>query len=253
MDWPLTGAVVGVTALAGVVVYGAITVLRPAPAPAKKASPLPSLVWVAPRADSVVSGAPRSSPNNILALDGLTPAEPEPLAQSPRLPSRPSGSAPNSASAANSASIPNSATIPAPARTRPSGVATANLTAPPEPRKPAIPLNLSAPETTFQPSKEIRRYDGVLTPSEISRVRNTLRLTADQQPYWPPVEAALREIGRQQMAQVNSGKKAEVEASSVQRLYLAAQPLIGIMRPDQKEQVRRLARSLGYASYASMI
>jgi hypothetical protein len=37
------------------------------------------------------------------------------------------------------------------------------------------------------------------------------------------------------------------------RLYYAAQPLLGTLRPDQKERVRSLARSLGYANLASML
>jgi hypothetical protein len=97
------------------------------------------------------------------------------------------------------------------------------------------------------------RFDGVLTAGEIARFKRALRLSPDQQPHWPPVEAVLQDIGRRQTAQVISGRKAEVDSGSLQRLYTAAQPLLAIMRPDQKEQVRKLARSLGFGSYASMI
>jgi hypothetical protein len=93
----------------------------------------------------------------------------------------------------------------------------------------------------------------VLTSAEIARLKRGLRLSPDQQPHWPPVEAVLQDIGKRQTAQVISGRKAEVDSGSLQRLYAAAQPLLAIMRPDQKEQVRRLAHSLGFGSYASMI
>jgi hypothetical protein len=48
--------------------------------------------------------------------------------------------------------------------------------------------------------------------------------------------------------QVISGRNAEADSGLLQRLRVAAQPLLAIMRPDQKEQVRRLARSLGFGS-----
>jgi hypothetical protein len=93
----------------------------------------------------------------------------------------------------------------------------------------------------------------VLTMAEIARLRASLRLTPDQVPLWAPVEAELRQIGRLQMAQVNAGRKPEVPQSEFQKLYYAARPFLGVMRPDQKERVRALARTMGYGSVASMI
>ncbi len=98
-----------------------------------------------------------------------------------------------------------------------------------------------------------RSSKGVLTMAEIARLKSSLRLTADQEPHWRPVEAQLRRISRLQMAQVESGRKPEVPQSSFQQLYYAARPLLDVMRPDQKERVRGLARSMGYGSVASMI
>jgi hypothetical protein len=104
-----------------------------------------------------------------------------------------------------------------------------------------------------EPPRVDHRLDGVLTASEIVRIRNALRLTAEQKPHWPAVEVQLRIIGHQQMKQINSGQKPEVSTSAVQSLYMAAQPLLAILSEQQKEVVRRLARSVGYASVASMI
>jgi hypothetical protein len=99
------------------------------------------------------------------------------------------------------------------------------------------------------------RLDGVLTPAEISRMRYALRLTPDQEGYWPPVEALLREIGSQQMALVRSGRKPDEAFNSgiTSRLYWAARPLLGRLREEQKAEVRKRARLMGFGSVASMI
>jgi hypothetical protein len=120
--------------------------------------------------------------------------------------------------------------------------------------QPIAPKPQISPQVQVEPPRIIdRRYDGVLTMAEIARLRGSLRMTPDQVPLWGPVEAELRQIGRLQMAQVNAGRKPEVPQSEFQRLYYAARPLLAVMRPDQKERVRGLARTMGYASVASMI
>jgi hypothetical protein len=112
---------------------------------------------------------------------------------------------------------------------------------------------LAPPKPQFEAPKVDHRYDGVLTLAEISRIKTNLRHTPQQEPQWRPVEAVMRDIGRQQTAQVQAGRKPEVDNGSVQRLYMAARPLLGTLRPDQKEQIRKLARQMGYDSVASMI
>jgi hypothetical protein len=92
-----------------------------------------------------------------------------------------------------------------------------------------------------------------MTARTIGRMRTALRLTPDQVPHWSPVEAVLREIGREQLVQIRGGRKPEVGTGPMMRLYYAAQPLLGMLKPDQKERVRSLARSLGYANVASML
>jgi hypothetical protein len=99
------------------------------------------------------------------------------------------------------------------------------------------------------------RYQGVLTEAEIARIRNSLRLTPEQALLWPPVHSALSEMGRQQMAQIKNGQKPQILAEDwpPQRLYSVAGPLIKSLRPDQKDQVRALCRSLGFQMVASLI
>ena len=98
-------------------------------------------------------------------------------------------------------------------------------------------------------------YRGVLTPAEISRIRHNLRLTPEQEPAWPRVEAALAEMGRQQMALIRQGQEPRISPNDwpPSRLYAAAGPLLQTLRPDQKETIRKVARSLGFESVASML
>jgi hypothetical protein len=98
-------------------------------------------------------------------------------------------------------------------------------------------------------------YRGVLTSTEIARIRHSLRLTPEQEPAWPQVEAALSEMGRQQMALIKQGQEPRISQNDWpnSRLYAIAGPLLQTLRPDQKETVRRLCRSLGFESVAAML
>jgi hypothetical protein len=99
------------------------------------------------------------------------------------------------------------------------------------------------------------RYRGVLTSAEIARIKYNLRLTPDQERAWPSIEAALAEMGRQQVALIRRGQEPRISQNDWPpgRLYAAAGPLLQTLRPDQKETVRRLCRSLGFESVASML
>ncbi|WP_158684286.1 hypothetical protein [Methylobacterium sp. 285MFTsu5.1] len=97
-------------------------------------------------------------------------------------------------------------------------------------------------------------YKDLLTPSEIRRLKLSLRLTTEQEAYWPPVEAVLTEIGAQQMALARAGQNtADAFSGTTFRIYSAARPLIGLLREDQKAQIRNKARSMGLESVASYL
>lgn len=136
----------------------------------------------------------------------------------------------------------------------------ARIRAEPEPNPPAAQAPLSPPPARLTHAPVLRprpdpRLAGVLTPEEIRRIRNTLRLTPEQAPHWPPVEALLQEIGAQQMALVKAGQKAEDAFGSglSMRIYWAARPLLGVLREDQKARIRVLAKSIGLDAVASSI
>jgi hypothetical protein len=132
--------------------------------------------------------------------------------------------------------------------------ANANVRSEPPPR-PVVEVKKSALVPELHTALPAARYHGVLTSAEIVRIKHSLRLTPDQEPAWPSVEAALGEMGRQQMTLIRRGQEPRISQGDWPpgRLYAAAGPLLRILRPDQKEVVRRLCRSLGFENVASMI
>jgi hypothetical protein len=96
----------------------------------------------------------------------------------------------------------------------------------------------------------------LMTPGRIARIKEALRLTPDQEAHWPPIEVALREIGKQQLDAQRRGQKLPTSALSpdvTQQLYWSAGPLIMSLRPDQKHEARSLARSMGLERVASLL
>ena len=123
------------------------------------------------------------------------------------------------------------------------------------PPRPVVEVKKSSVVPELQTALPTTRYRGVLTSAEIARIRHNMRLTPDQERVWPPVEAALAEMGRQQITLLRHGQEPRISPSDWPpgRLYSVAGPLLQSLRPDQKETVRRLCRSLGFESVASML
>ena len=74
------------------------------------------------------------------------------------------------------------------------------------------------------------------------RIKSVLRLTPEQEPYWPPVEAALRDIARQQERAEPAGFVRRIShrvvsivlnSAAVERLAVAARPLIAELDDEQ--------------------
>jgi len=244
MDWPVIGAITGVTVLGAAVTVGAIAMVRSTPEPAKKTAVMAPLLRFESRPEVGIINGPE--------LPGLTPSNFGKLP--PRPPPAPPAKAAPAAPAAKNPPPPTAARPgPALAALAPAERNYGMAHGPVAPRPLAPDPRFEAPRPHFEAPKVDRRYDGVMTLAEISRIKASMRLTPAQEPQWHPVESVLRDIGRQQTALVHAGRKPEVDSAVVQRLYLAARPLLAMLRPDQKEQVRRLARSLGYESVAAMI
>jgi hypothetical protein len=223
MDWPLIGALAGVTALAGAVGTGGYLMLNAAP-PTVKAAPPPPVLLVTPGtvgAGQVYLASVPAAPRYTIPELHLAPVAQPPV------------------------NLP-------PARAKAARPPTDEYTN-------ALPYRNehkrhASPKPVEHVSHGIdERYAHVLTRRKIGELRGMLHLLPDQRLLWPPVEAVLREIGRGQLAQIRHGQRPEVDSGSMMRLSWAAQPLLASLHPVQKERVRALARSLGYASVASML
>ena len=97
--------------------------------------------------------------------------------------------------------------------------------------------------------------------AQLASIKARLKLTRDQEQYWPQVEQALRAISwklaTQQNGQrsvVRGGQVSMIDPNSaeVARLKSAAFPLIMSMREDQKQEVRQLAHTMGLKQVAAM-
>jgi hypothetical protein len=115
---------------------------------------------------------------------------------------------------------------------------------------PAKPKAASKP----QPQKNY----ALLSDVQIAGIKDRLKLSSEQESYWPPVESALRAVARKIHAgrQVNpgaTGMPIDPDSEEVQQLKSAAMPLLFQLREDQKSEVRSLARIIGLEKVAAMI
>jgi ABC-type transporter Mla MlaB component len=94
---------------------------------------------------------------------------------------------------------------------------------------------------------------------QIASIKQRLRLSSDQEYYWPAVERALRAVARKIHAtrkadpNVAGAPPIDPDAAEVQQLKSAAMPLLFQLREDQKEEVRTLARMIGLEKVAAQI
>ena len=161
-----------------------------------------------------------------------------PLISTPAGPGEPATAAAVPGAAPKMAALPP---LPAPAKVETSGsnpsataVGPNKTVAPPKPKEPSVLATMHA---------------------QIAQMKTALKLTRDQEPYWPPVEALLRDIARQQ-AKLRSaaaqpganGKPAKmiVHDADMQRLTSVAFPLLMALREDQRRDALRLAQAMGF-------
>jgi len=89
---------------------------------------------------------------------------------------------------------------------------------------------------------------------DIPHIHQVLNLTPEQEPYWTPVESALRAIAHQQARNEQQGFVRRIShrvasfvltSAAVERLAVAARPLIAVLRDDQKRAAGNLAQEMG--------
>lgn len=124
-----------------------------------------------------------------------------------------------------------------------------------EPATKLPPVIATAPVQKPRPAKP--KPPALLSEAQISQIKGRLNLSSSQEYYWPSVEQALRAIGRKLHAAryvADSGPPPiDPDSAEVQQLKYAAMPLLFQMREDQKQEVRKLARSMGLEQVAQSI
>jgi hypothetical protein len=121
----------------------------------------------------------------------------------------------------------------------------------------AAPAKLK-PEPKLVAKPQPQKSYALLSDVQIAGIKERLKLSADQESYWPAVEKALRAIARKIHATRKAdpsatGAPIDPDAEEVQQLKSAAMPLLFQLREDQKREVRTLARIIGLERVASMI
>ena len=101
----------------------------------------------------------------------------------------------------------------------------------------------------------VQEQSQTATHIDIGRIHGVLRLNAQQEPLWVPVEAALHNIVRQQQAHTeqtgfirrvsNRVVSIVLTSAAVERLARAARPLIAALDDEQKRTAGNLAQEMG--------
>src|ERR1700722_10913220 len=124
------------------------------------------------------------------------------------------------------------------------------------PPTPLVPLAAQKPKLAGKPPPQ-KSY-ALLSDVQIAGIKERLKLSSSQEPYWPAVEGALRAVARKihETRQANpraTGAPIDPDCAEVQQLKSAAMPLLFQLREDQKREVRTLARLIGLEQVASQI
>jgi hypothetical protein len=133
---------------------------------------------------------------------------------------------------------------------------------PAEAEAPKIEAPAATPTATPKPvavhKPQPQKSYALLSDAQIAGIKERLKLSSDQEYYWPAVETALRAVARKIHATRQADPKAtgmpiDPDAAEVQQLKSAAMPLLFQLREDQKQEVRTLARLIGLEKVAAQI
>jgi len=118
---------------------------------------------------------------------------------------------------------------------------------------------VTAPKPKSVAKSLVQKSYALLSDAQIAGIKERLKLSPDQESYWPAVENALRAVARK----IHATRQAEPagapvppidpDAAEVQQLKSAAMPLLFQLREDQKREVRSLARLIGLEKVAAAI
>jgi hypothetical protein len=104
-------------------------------------------------------------------------------------------------------------------------------------------------------------YDAPATPPriDIPRIKSVLKLTPEQQSYWPAVESALRMLARQKVTEQSNPPQGEglvqrvsnrvyayaLDAAALARIGAAVRPLVKVLDARQKSDAVALCHEMG--------
>jgi hypothetical protein len=119
-------------------------------------------------------------------------------------------------------------------------------------------LPLVPPKAKLAGKPPPQKSYALLSDAQIAGIKERLKLSSSQEPYWPAVESALRAVARKihetRRADPHAtGAPIDPDSAEVQQLKSAAMPLLFQLREDQKHEVRTLARLIGLEQVASQI
>jgi hypothetical protein len=131
--------------------------------------------------------------------------------------------------------------------------------------KPVAPTrSIAAAAPQHKPAARKKDSGELFNDAQLASIKTRLKLSDYQEQYWPPVENALRAIGRSvargtppkttAMGYASESRLAaqiDPDSDEVQQLKSAAFPLIMSMNDDQKQQVRNIAHVMGLERVAS--
>jgi hypothetical protein len=155
---------------------------------------------------------------------------------------------------------PQTASLSEPLRQAYASAAPADIEAPKIAAPAAMaPAPLAPPKPKLAVKPPPQKSYALLSDAQIAAIKQRLKLSSDQEYYWPAVETALRAVARKIHATRKADPNAtgappiDPDAAEVQQLKSAAMPLLFQLREDQKQEVRTLARMIGLEKVASQI
>ena len=101
---------------------------------------------------------------------------------------------------------------------------------------------------------EVSGAYGAQASINISRIKSALKLTPAQEHHWAPVEAALRDLARKQSQTESTSLVRRISnrvvtvvlnSGAVQRLAVAARPLVASLDHEQMRAAQGLAQEMG--------
>jgi hypothetical protein len=89
----------------------------------------------------------------------------------------------------------------------------------------------------------------------VARIKSALHLRADQEAYWPAVEAAVRDVARHQGAHRITGHIIPIvlDSSAIHRIASAAKPLISALDFSQIRAANGVASEMGLSAVVAAL